>query len=130
MRCRRPVTIAVAAALAWLWRSRASFAFKAAALAIGTILATPYSLDYDLMVVAPAIAFMARDGMERGFSPWEKTLLAALWFVPLVTRTVAGATLIPLAVPTLLIAFGFLLHRAMVETGTANQWRFAADSLK
>ncbi len=124
------VTLAAAAALAWLWRSSAAFAFKAAALAIATILATPYSLDYDLMVVAPAIAFMVRDGMERGFSPWEKTLLAALWFVPLVTRSVAGATLIPLAVPTLLIAFAFLLHRAMTETGAARPWRFAATSLK
>src|SRR5262249_46316962 len=43
------VTIAVAAALVLLWRSRAPFPLKAAALAIATILATPYSLDYDLM---------------------------------------------------------------------------------
>jgi alpha-1,2-mannosyltransferase len=124
------VTVAVAAALAWLWHSRSSFAFKAAALAIGTILATPYCLDYDLMVVAPAIAFLVRGGMENGFSPWEKTILAGLWFVPLIARTVAGATLIPLAVPTLLIAFAFLLHRAIVETGAVWQWRFAADGLK
>jgi hypothetical protein len=121
--CQTTVTLACAAALAWLWRSHASFAFKAAALAIAAILATPYSLDYDLMVVAPAIAFMVRDGIERGFSPWEKTLLAALWFVPLVTRSVAAATLIPLAVPTLLIAFVFLLLRAMAETGAAKSWR-------
>ena len=91
----------VTVAVAWLWHSRASFAFKAAALAVGAILATPYSLDYDLMVVAPAIAFQARDGIERGFSSWEKTLLATLWFVPLISRTVAGAPLIPLAVPPL-----------------------------
>ncbi len=124
------VTIAVAAALAWLWRSRTSFAFKAAALAIGAILATPYSLDYDLMVVAPAIAFLSRDGMENGFTPWQKSLLAALWFVPLVTRVIAGATLIPLAVPTLLAAFAFLLHRAITETGAAKQWHFTTNNLK
>jgi hypothetical protein len=118
------VSVAVAGALAWLWRSRAPFAFKAAALAIGTILATPYCLDYDLMVVAPAIAFLARDGLERGFEPWTKTLLAALWFVPLITRSVAGATSIPLGVPTLLIAFVFVLHRAMTETGVAAPWPF------
>jgi len=124
------VTVAVAGALAWLWRSRASFAFKAAALAIGTILATPYCLDYDLMVVAPAIAFLTRDGLERGFDPWAKTLLAAVWFVPLITRSVAGATLIPLGVPTLLIAFAFVLHRAMTEPGVMKQWRFATNSLE
>ena len=124
------VTVAVAGALAWLWRSRASFALKAAALAIGTILATPYCLDYDLMVVAPAIAFLACNGLERGFDPWEKTLLAAVWFVPLITRSIAGATSIPLGVPTLLIAFVFVLHRAMMEPGVMKQWRFATNSLE
>ncbi len=112
------VTLAVAAALAWLWRSRAAFALKAAALLIGTVLATPYVLDYDLMLIAPAIALLAADGMERGFVPWEKTALAALWLVPLVARTVALTTLIPLAVPVMLLAFALLLHRAMAETGT------------
>jgi glycosyl transferase family 87 len=114
------VTLAVAAALAWLWRSRAAYALKAAALLIGSILATPYSLDYDLMVLAPAIAFLAVDGMARGFSPWEKTALAALWIVPLVARSVAQATLIPLAVPLMLAALVLLLRRAMRETAPSQ----------
>jgi hypothetical protein len=124
------ITLLVALALALLWRARVSFAVQAAALLIGTILATPYSLDYDLMLLAPAIGFLAAGGMSRGFAPWEKTLLAALWIVPLVTRSVAEATLIPLAVPTMLIAFGFLLHRAMIKTGAHFIWPFPAQSLK
>ena len=68
----------------------AAFALKAAALLIGTMLATPYSLDYDLMLLAPAIAFLAADGIERGFAPYEKTVLAALWLVPLIARSVAA----------------------------------------
>jgi len=97
------VTLAVAGGLAWLWSSRVPI--KAAALAIGTILATPYSLDYDLMLLAPAITFLAADGMQRGFHPWQKSLLAALWLVPTLARPVAQATLIPLAVPAMLMAF-------------------------
>jgi alpha-1,2-mannosyltransferase len=111
------VTLAVAAALAWLWRGRAAFPLKAAALPIASMLAAPYSLDYDLMLLAPAIALLAAAGHERGFAPWEKSLLALLWIVPLVARVVAGATLIPLAVPAMLFAFAFLLHRAMREAG-------------
>jgi hypothetical protein len=111
------VTVAVVAATAWLWRSHAAYPLKAAALLIGTILATPYSLDYDLMLLAPAIAFLAAAGLSRGFAPWEKTLLATLWVVPLIARSVAEATLIPLAVPAMLVAFVFLLHRAMTDTG-------------
>ena len=111
------VTLVVAAALIWLWRSRAAFALKAAALLIGCILATPYSLDYDLMLLAPAIGLLAVDGLSRGFAPFEKTLLAILWIAPLVTRALAEATLIPLAVPAMLLTFALLLHRAMAETG-------------
>jgi hypothetical protein len=124
------VTFAVTAGLAWLWRSRAAFAIKAAALAIGTILATPYSLDYDLMLLAPAIAFLAADGMQRGFRPWQKSLLAALWLVPILTRPVAQATLIPLAVPAMLVAFVWLLAPATVQLGTTRLWRLASRPLK
>jgi hypothetical protein len=111
------VTLFVAVALGWLWRARAAFPLKAAALLIGTVLATPYVLDYDLMLLAPAIAFLAANGIRRGFAPWEKTVLAALWLLPLVARSVAQAALIPLAVPLMLLAFIFLLRRAMAETG-------------
>ncbi len=112
-------TLAVAGALIWLWHSRANFALKAAALAIGAILATPYSLDYDLMLLAPAIAFLAVNGLQRGFAPFEKTLLALLWLAPIITRSLAQATLIPLAVPLMLLCFLLLLRRAISETSTA-----------
>ena len=125
------VTLIVAATLALLWRSRAPFPLKAAALAIGTILATPYSLDYDLMLLAPAIAFLITDGLMRGFGPYEKTILALVWIVPLVARAVAQATLIPLAVPVMLLCFIIVLHRAIRgTTPSANLWPFAAHTLK
>ncbi len=119
------VTLAIAASLAWLWRGKAAYPLKAAALLLGTLLATPYSLDYDLMLLAPAIAYLAADGLARGFAPWQKTILAALWIVPLVARSVPEATLIPLAVPIMLAGFAFLLRRAMIETGTSRFWQFA-----
>lgn len=105
------VSVAVAATLARLWRGRADFAHQAAALAIATILATPYSLDYDLMVLAPAIAFLAADGLARGFGPYEKTALAALWIVPLIARAVAQATLIPVGAIAMLAAFAVIARR-------------------
>ena len=124
------VTLLIATALAWLWRSPAAFPLKAAALMIGSLLATPYSLDYDLMLLAPAIAYLAADGMARGGAPWEKTILAALWIVPLIARSVPQATLIPLAVPIMLTAFAMLLRRAMNECGAPKLWHFAARPLK
>ena len=53
--------------LAWLWHSDAAFELKASALATASLLATPYVLDYDLVVLAIAIAFLARHGRVGGF---------------------------------------------------------------
>jgi hypothetical protein len=114
------ITLTLAAALIWLWRSPVSFALKAAALCVATILATPYSLDYDLMLLAPAIAFLTLDGLARGFDPWEKTALAALWIVPLAARGVAQVTLVPLAVIAMLVVLALLLRRARADIGIAT----------
>jgi hypothetical protein len=113
------MTVFAAVSLAWLWRSRAAYAIKAAGLPLATLLATPYSIDYDLMLLAPVITYLAADGLTRGFAPWQKTVLAALWIMPLVTRSVAEATHIPLTVPTILLAFAILLRRAIDETDAA-----------
>jgi hypothetical protein len=116
------VTLALAVAVVWLWRSGASARVKAAGLIIAALLGTPYSLDYDLMVLAPAIAFWAMDGLSRGFRPWEKTTLAGLWILPLIARSFPEATSIPLAAPLLLAAFALLLRRAANETGAPLLW--------
>jgi alpha-1,2-mannosyltransferase len=107
------VTVLAAAALCWLWRSRAAYPLKAAALAIAAILATPYSLDYDFMVLAVAIAFLGADGLARGFAPWEKSALALMWAMPLVARTLAEHTAIPLGVPVMMLVFALLMKRAI-----------------
>lgn len=65
-----------------------------------------------MMVLAPAIAFVAVDGFARNFGPWEKTLLAALWLVPLLARGVAQISLIPLGVPAMLAVFALILQRS------------------
>ena len=109
------LALVVAAALIWLWCGRAAYPLKAAGLLIGSLLATPYSLDYDLMLLAPAIAFLAADGMRRGFSPYEKSLLAALWVAPLIARSAAQTVLLPLGVLAMLAAFALLLRRAIAE---------------
>ena len=90
------LALMLAASLAWLWQSDAAFELKASALASGSLLATPYVLDYDLVVLAVAIAFFVRHGMNRGFRSFEISVLAAAWIVPLLARGVAGITGIPL----------------------------------
>ncbi|MDE5457790.1 DUF2029 domain-containing protein [Bradyrhizobium sp. CSA112] len=105
----------LAASLAWLWHSDVAFELKAAALALGCLLATPYVLDYDLVVLAVAIAFFVRHGLRHGFRDFEISLLAAAWIVPLLSRSIAGVTYIPLALLVELAFFGVVLRRAALD---------------
>ena len=70
------LTASVAAALAVMWRSRISYSLKAAALATGTLLTTPYLFMYDMMVLAIPVAFLVRIGLKSGFRPYEFPALA------------------------------------------------------
>jgi hypothetical protein len=65
------VALALAGCLVMLWRSRAPYDLKAAALAAGALLATPYLYMYDLVVLAVAVAFLLRYALARGFSTSE-----------------------------------------------------------
>ncbi len=59
-----------------LWRSRADYVLKAAALAAGTLLLTPYLFLYDLMVLAIPVGLLLRIGLADGFRRGELTALA------------------------------------------------------
>jgi hypothetical protein len=107
------LALMLAASLAWLWQSKAAFELKASALATASLLATPYVLDYDLVVLAVAIVFFVRHGMNRGFHDYEISLLAAAWFMPLLSRAIAGVTGIPLGLLVLLALYVFTLQRAV-----------------
>jgi alpha-1,2-mannosyltransferase len=106
----------------WLWRAQVDFPLKAAALIIAALLATPYSLDYDMTALAPAIAFLAVDGSRRGFAPYEKSTLAALWIVPLVARGIAQAVLVPVGVLAMAAMLGVVLHRAAQQARPSERW--------
>ena len=111
---------ALAASLAWLWHSDCAFELKAAALAVGSLLATPYVLDYDLVVLAVAIAFFARYGLRHGFHDYEISLLAAAWVVPLLSRGVAEISYIPLGLFVMLAFYMFVMRRAAQDGARAS----------
>lgn len=121
-------TLFVAVALVRLWRGNAAYALKAAALCIGAILATPYSLDYDMMLLSVAIVFLAADGSIRGFRPYEISALAFLWAVPIVTRPFAQLTHIPLGTIAMLTVFALTLRRAQLDRRAGFAAGFSAPA--
>jgi hypothetical protein len=64
-------TAAVATTLVAIWRSKVRYSLKAAALATGTLLTTPYLFMYDMMVLAIGVAFLVRIGLASGFRAYE-----------------------------------------------------------
>lgn len=98
-------TLVLAAALVVLWRSAADQRLKSAALCVAAILATPYSLDYDMMVLAAALAFVASYLADHDVRPWVVTLMVAVWVVPLLARAIAMITLVPIAVILMVVFF-------------------------
>lgn len=72
------LTASVAVVMALMWRSRMPYTLKAAALAAGTLLTTPYLFMYDMMVLAIPIAFLVRIGLKSGFRRYELPALGAV----------------------------------------------------
>ena len=69
------VTGAVAALVCVISRRPGRAALKAAALAIGALLATPYMIAYDLIAVSVPAAFIVRDGLQSGFRRGDRLAL-------------------------------------------------------
>ncbi len=68
---------AIAVVLCLVWRGRASYEMKAAALATGTLLATPYLYLYDMVALAIPVAFLFRTAPGGQFATSELLALGA-----------------------------------------------------
>lgn len=61
----------------WLWRQPVRQDLKAAALALGAAMATPYLYYYDLCILAVPAAFLISDGLKYGFARFERLAILA-----------------------------------------------------
>jgi arabinofuranan 3-O-arabinosyltransferase len=97
--CQWTMSGTVVVAVVALWHSNARYALKAAALATGTLLLTPYLFLYDMMVLAIPVTLLIRLGLDEGFARYELAGLgiaaALLVAFPLFSAPIAlGSTLI------------------------------------
>lgn len=107
------------AAIAGLWRVRkASPLAQGAALALATLMTTPFLFDYDLTLLAVPLAWLYVQARRRGFGAGEKLVLTAGFLLPLVSRPLAmiiGVPIAPLVIAgvfaCLLARLGLLPHR-------------------
>lgn len=102
----------MAAAMVWAaWRPSAPSKLQGAALIIAVFLATPYSWDYDMVMLSIAAVWLWVDASRTGWRPWEKTALLLLVAGPLVTPLLAYYLHLQLGPVILWLALGLTLHR-------------------
>jgi alpha-1,2-mannosyltransferase len=104
------ISAVVVSGAAWVWRSNQHLDVKAALLLAATPLASPHILDYDLMLLAPSLAFFVAARSEAHFRDYEISLLASVWTAPLIARTIAGLTAAPIGFLAGLILFALILR--------------------
>ena len=115
-------TAASIAIVAWL-AFRGGPAARNAAVLAAALISTPYVLDYDFVLLGVAIAFLAADGLERGFLSWEKSLLALAWLSPFFARQLGALALIPLGQATAIIVLVLAARRAGALDGAWPPFR-------
>ena len=98
-------------ATAWAWRVSDNRALKAALLVTATALTSPHMLDYDLVVLAPALAFLTLVMQQDGARDYDKSLMALIWITPLMARSAADLFGIPLGLLAMLALFVMVLRR-------------------
>jgi alpha-1,2-mannosyltransferase len=67
-------------------------------------------LGYDLTVCGLAILFLMREAARTGYLPWERTAMAAMFALPLVTEVFRTQLHIPLE-PLVIVGFMALVLR-------------------
>jgi hypothetical protein len=104
------VTGTVAVLIFWFWRREAPLAVRASTLVVGALLATPYSLEYDLSLLSLPLAWMIWEGYVHGWRPWEKYWLPVVWASPILAAILAKKLGCPLE-PLILAVFLILVVR-------------------
>jgi len=108
-------SLPAAVAVLWIWLRPVGFPVKAAALAAGTLLITPYFLDYDSVLLALPIAWLYWDAMHSDFLPWEKSILFLVWLFPMFARILGLAASLPLMPVVLALLMFDIVRRAAIS---------------
>jgi hypothetical protein len=107
------VTLVVISAVVLLTWYKVHNALRNALVCAATLLSTPYVMDYDFVILLPALAWLWSHGRENAFLPWDKSLMFYAWFAPLLARIASEVALLPVGLSTALIVAAIAVRRAL-----------------
>ncbi|MEZ0225708.1 MAG: glycosyltransferase family 87 protein [Alphaproteobacteria bacterium] len=111
--------LVAAGAVIWVWRSKAGMELKSAALVTASLMVTPYVLDYDLVLLALPVAWIAALGLRSGFLPWEKITLFSVFVLPLLSRMLGQYLHIPVAPLVMVGLLWVVVRRVNIKAARA-----------
>jgi hypothetical protein len=114
------VTAVSVAAVAWLSWTRSNADLRNAMVCAAALISTPYVLDYDFVVLLPALAFLWRDGERNGVLAGDRSMMALVWAAPIAARQVAEFSLIPLGLITAIMVAAIALRRSLVRASPSR----------
>ena len=109
---------AVAAVVAWVWHRRRATAGSAAVLIVGALLVSPHVYDYDLPVLAVAIALIGWAAYSSKPLPGERAVLVLAWLTPMIVLASVTYVGVQFGTVSLLIVFGIAVRRALTQSDT------------
>lgn len=104
-------SMAIAAMLARVAWRRTYTPGLGALMLVGAVLVTPFVLDYDLLLLVPAIIVIVAQGLGSGFASWEKLAVFLAFAAPAFARPVAMNLHLPLVPPIAFLLFWVLWRR-------------------
>jgi alpha-1,2-mannosyltransferase len=112
------VALTACVLLGWIAARRPGAHAEVALMVAATLLCTPFLLDYDLVCLALPISWIMAEAQRTEWQPWEKIVLLAAYALPLVSRSVATVTGVPIA-PVVLVALLLIVARRAAGIGDA-----------
>ncbi len=101
------VTLAVVGCVAWACWKREWSDLHTALVLTGAVLATPFVLDYDLLLLAFPLIYLA----ATGYRDWEKMLRAAVFLGAMLARPLALSLGVPIMPVLVALLFWVLIKR-------------------
>lgn len=111
------VALCVVAALVVIGRGRAWTPALAAAMLAGAPLATPFALDYDMVLLAFPLLWLAGEGLRGGFAAYEKLAIALAFAAPAFARPLALGAGLPVMAFVTAFLFAAIVRRAGTQKG-------------
>jgi Glycosyltransferase family 87 len=106
------VAAAAIAALVWAGRRCRTPAEERSLIVLACLTVTPFSLFYDMTLLALPLGWLARAWWDKGFPPWSKPVLGVTLLAPAVQVFWQP---VPFGLPVILLLGGFLLARTRYE---------------